>query len=399
MSEPRDYVTLGELADLNPESLGAKTPTDHMFKYIDLTSVSHGSIDMAALEQFRFVDAPSRARRVVRDGDVLFGTVRPRLRSHARVAGHGYVASTGFCVTRARPSVADGGFLGHFLLSDEATRQAIRREVGSNYPAVTERDVAAFRLPRLPLEEQRRIAEILDTIDETIQATERVIAKLEMHRQAVSQAVFGRRSWHLALEVVAVGSLLVRPPRNGKSPHEGESWSGAFMLGLGCLTETGFSPQQLKWAPEMDSSLRQALLADGDLLMSRSNTEDRVGFVGRYGSVGHPCIYPDLMMRLVPRTQVSARYLELALQSGPARRQIRTLASGTSGSMVKITGEAVSKLSVAICSPVDQVRCCDVFDAFSYRRNVEELRLLKLRDLRAAVAADLLSGRVRTVAA
>ena len=187
MSESRDYVTLGELADLNPESLGAKTPTDHTFKYIDLTSVSHGSIDMAALEQFRFVDAPSRARRVVRDGDVLFGTVRPRLRSHAKVAGHGYVASTGFCVTRARPGVADGGFLGHFLLSDEATGQAIRREVGSNYPAVTARDVAAFRLPRIPLEEQRRIAEILDTIDEAIQATERVIAKLELTRLGVRE--------------------------------------------------------------------------------------------------------------------------------------------------------------------------------------------------------------------
>ena len=250
-----------------------------------------------------------------------------------------------------------------------------------------------------PLEEQRRIAEILDTIDESIHATERVIAKLEMRRQAVSQAVFGRRSWHSALEAVVVGSLLVRPPRNGRSPHEGERWRGAFMLGLGCLTESGFSPQQLKRAPEVDGSLRQALLADGDLLMSRSNTEDRVGFVGQFRSVGHPCIYPDLMMRLVPRTQVSARYLELALQSGPARRQIRTLASGTSGSMVKITGEAVSKLSVAICSPADQARYCDAFDALSDRRNVEELRLSKLRDLRAGVAADLLSGRVSTVAA
>ena len=253
-----------------------------------------------------------------------------------------------------------------------------------------------IRLP--PLDEQRRIAEILNTMDEAIQATERVIVKLEMHRQALSQAVFGRRSWHSALETVAVGSLLVGPPRNGKSPSEGESWRGAFMLGLGCLAVTGFTPQQLKWAPEVHGSLRQALLADGDLLMSRSNTEDRVGFVGRYRSVGHPCIYPDLMMRLVPRAQASARYLELALQSGPARRQMRTLASGTSGSMVKITGEAVSNMPVAICSPADQARFCGLFDALSEARNVEELRALKLRDLRAGVAADLLSGWVSTVA-
>ena len=77
MSESRDYVTLDKLADLNPESLGVKTPTGHTFKYIELSSVSRGSIDMASLERFRFADAPSRARRVVRYGDVLFGTVRP----------------------------------------------------------------------------------------------------------------------------------------------------------------------------------------------------------------------------------------------------------------------------------------------------------------------------------
>lgn len=117
MSEARDYVTIGEMAELNAESLGTKTPKDHTFKYIDLSSVSHGSIDMASLEQFRFADAPSRARRIVRDGDFLFGTVRPQLRSHARVVGDGFVASTGFSVVRPRPGVADGGFLGHYLLS------------------------------------------------------------------------------------------------------------------------------------------------------------------------------------------------------------------------------------------------------------------------------------------
>ena len=141
------YMTLAEIADLNPESLGAETPPDRAFKYIDLSSVSQGSIDEMSLENLRFADAPSRARRVVRSGDVLFGTVRPGLRSHARVVGDGYVASTGFCVTRPRPGVADSSFLGHFLLSDQAARQALQREVGSNYPAVTERDVAVLRLP------------------------------------------------------------------------------------------------------------------------------------------------------------------------------------------------------------------------------------------------------------
>ena len=248
------------------------------------------------------------------------------------------------------------------------------------------------------LAEQRQITEILDTIDETIQATERVIAKLEFQRQAVSETVFGRDSWRGRTELLPIGNVLLSRPRNGQSVRESATWNGAHILGLGCLAEYGFSPQHLKWAPKITGSLHRALLVDGDLLISRSNTEDRVGFVGRYKSVGTPCLYPDLMMRLRPRKHFCARYLELALQSRPARRQIRNLASGTSGSMLKITGEAVSRLCVPIYSPGEQARFCKAFDALADRRRVEERRLQKLRDLRSGLAADLLSGRVRTVA-
>ena len=361
--------------------------------------IVNGEIDWQSCDhvsQWRYEESPEIALRygdVVVSKDGTIGRV-------ARVDTLPGPATLNGTMMLVRPRMAlDHRFLAHSLGGQAFQKLIADRTSGSSIPHLFQRDLVQLALHMPPLEEQRAIAEILDTIDETIKATERTIDKLEMHRQALSQAVFGRRSWHPALGVVAVRSLLVGPPKNGKSPHEGESWSGAFILGLGCLTATGFAPQQLKWAPEVQGSLRQALLADGDLLMSRSNTEDRVGFVGRYRNLGHPCLYPDLMMRLVPRTQVSAEYLELALQSGPARTQIRTLASGTSGSMVKITGEAVSSISVAICSEEDQARICDLFDAVSQARSVEELRCSKLRNLRAGVAADLLSGRMRTVAA
>ena len=218
-----------------------------------------------------------------------------------------------------------------------------------------------------------------------------------MQRSALSQTIFGQSHWIEPRELIPVGMLLKGIPQNGKSPQESEVWSGAFMLGLGCLTERGYRPHQLKWAPEINGSLQRALLGDGELLMSRSNTIEKVGFVGTYRDIGQPCIYSDLMMRLIPNSRISARFLELLLQSAPVRTQIRTVASGTSGTMMKITGELVAKLSVADFSPTEQARCCALFDAVSSQLGVEELRASKLRNLHAGLAADLLSGRVRTV--
>ena len=77
-------------------------------------------------------------------------------------------------------------------------RSMTSREVGSNYPAVTERDVATFRLPRIPLEEQRRIAQILDTIDETIQATEQQLGKLSELRSGLAADLLSGRVRTLA---------------------------------------------------------------------------------------------------------------------------------------------------------------------------------------------------------
>lgn len=250
-----------------------------------------------------------------------------------------------------------------------------------------------------PLEEQRRIAEVLDTIDETIQASERVIAKLEANRSGLMHHSFGGRTWRSDLSTDSLGSLLLRSPKNGRSPVEAASWQGAYMLGLGCLSRTGFVPNQLKFAPPLDVSLTSALLNDGDLLMSRSNTRDRVGYVGTFRDVGSRCIYPDLMMRLVPRDDVNSRYLELALQSAPGRRQIEATASGTSGSMVKITGSEVARLSVPIVPLPEQLDVSQRIDAQDSSIAREKEVLEKTRQTRAGLASDLLFGRVRTVAA
>lgn len=120
------------------------------------------------------------------------------------------------------------------------------------------------------------------------------------------------------------------------------------MLGLGCLTPSGFRPLQLKNAPLSDLRTERAILNDGDLLISRANTRELVGLSGRFRAFGTPCIYPDLMMRLKPNGRITPEYLEITLRAPETRRQIQAAASGTSGSMVKISSSVVCNLLVAV---------------------------------------------------
>lgn len=73
-----------------------------------------------------------------------------------------------------------------------------------------------------------------------------------------------------------------QPPRNGLRPVATAQGTGVAVLGLSFLTESGFKPCQTKPVPIEYGGIRDAFLHEGDLLISRSNTFERVGLVGTY---------------------------------------------------------------------------------------------------------------------
>jgi type I restriction enzyme, S subunit len=167
------------------------------------------------------------------------------------------------------------------------------------------------------------------------------------------------------------------------------------MLGLGCLTPDGFVPRHLKYAPLEDTRVRSTLLHDGDVLVSRSNTRDLVGLVGVYRDLGHPCIYPDLMMRLTPGPSISGEFLALLLMHYSVRRQLTSAASGTSGSMVKISGSVVMGALALSVPQREQSRIMDRLEHQQARIRAEQAYRDKLVLLKKGLMQDLLTGRVR----
>lgn len=160
-------VSIGDVAEINPEQASRWDPTASI-DYIDIASVMPDAqgLDEAAVKSMAFGEAPGRARRIVRAGDILVSTVRPGLRSVARIPPtlHGQLASTGFAVLRPGPEISPS-FLWQLVCSDRFTNDMISKSTGSAYPAVRGSDVASFQfgLPTRPiaasLDEMMRLAE------------------------------------------------------------------------------------------------------------------------------------------------------------------------------------------------------------------------------------------------
>ncbi len=159
---------LSDIAIINDESLSNDTDPEYSFQYIDLTSVKVGKIDFPS-ETIQFKNAPSRARRILKNGDVLMATVRPNLLGYsiADFDTTDIVCSTGFAVITPRQKIL-GQFIYQSLYSESMQCQIQKLLVGSNYPAINSTDVENLKVSLPPYSEQHEISEILCTVDQKL---------------------------------------------------------------------------------------------------------------------------------------------------------------------------------------------------------------------------------------
>ncbi len=165
------------------------TRTDQEIAYVDISSVtSDGAIRTKELTTFG--GAPSRARRIVRAGDVLISTVRTYLRAiaHVKDAEENLIASTGFSVLRSRNGI-EPRFLYYLLRSHEFVERVVAYSEGIGYPAIPPSRLDALPAWRPTLREQSAICSYLDhaiaKIDALIAKKERLIASLQEKRIAL----------------------------------------------------------------------------------------------------------------------------------------------------------------------------------------------------------------------
>lgn len=163
------------------------------FRYIDLGAIDNRTKQVANANSLLTADAPSRAKQVVAEGDVLFSTVRVYLENIAQVPAelNGAIASTAFTVLRPGAAV-EPRYLYRIVSSRRFIQAVNALQRGNSPPSVQDGDVRGQRVPLPPLREQRRIVsridELFSEIDEGERALERVQKLVERYRQSVLKA-------------------------------------------------------------------------------------------------------------------------------------------------------------------------------------------------------------------
>lgn len=175
---------LSKVCDINPKT--SQIPDE--FYYIDLESVVKGELIKENI--ITKSEAPSRAQRVLSQGDTLFQTVRPYQNNNyyfSKERDLSTVASTGYAQLR---SYTNSEFLYHLIYTSRFGKNVLLRCTGSNYPAINTTDLSEIEIYYPSKEEQDKIASFLSLIDDKISLQGEKLELLKDYKSGMMQKIF-----------------------------------------------------------------------------------------------------------------------------------------------------------------------------------------------------------------
>jgi Restriction endonuclease S subunits len=214
---------LSEICLVNPETRNRNWIHSEI-EYIDISSVGTGQF-IETPKKLSLKDAPSRAQRIVRNGDIIVSTVRPNRRSflYLKETKPETVVSTGFAVLRAKEK-NDSRFLYYLVTNQEFTDYLVSKAEGSAYPAVNPSVFSNADVLVPDYEEQKAIAKILSSLDDKIELNRQMNATLE----AMARALF--KAWFVDFEPVRAN--MENRPSESASPEIAKLFPSEFENGI-----------------------------------------------------------------------------------------------------------------------------------------------------------------------
>lgn len=164
-------IRLGDFCVTNADSYSPREEWGFV-NYLDTGNITNNTIDSIQYIDIKSEKLPSRARRKVKRNSIIYSTVRPNQRHFGIIKSQpeNFLVSTGFAVIDVNTNVLDADFL-YYLLTQDALVEAlhaIAEQSTSAYPSIKPSDLENLEIEIPDLDTQRKIADVLSSLDRKI---------------------------------------------------------------------------------------------------------------------------------------------------------------------------------------------------------------------------------------
>ncbi|MEK9500141.1 restriction endonuclease subunit S [Gaopeijia maritima] len=330
-------------------------------------------------------------------GDVLFagsGETLDEIGKSAVFLGPAPAFASGDIVLLRPGPQLDPLFAGYATNGPDAVRQKARVGQGSSVMHIYAHSIGRLRLLVPPLPEQRKIAEILSSVDDAITATQRVISQTDRVKKGLLQTLTTRGIGHTRFKQTVIGEI----PEAWKVARLGELFRRRQEGGLKGLPTLAVTldaglvrREQLERRIDSELSVEDHLLVrDRDLVYNTMRMwQGGCGFAGEDGIVSPAYVVA------ATKGALRSEYASFLFQSRAMINRFFSFSQGITRDRLRLYWDHFSMVRMALPSPTEQREIAEVLASVEIGRDGSNRNLLRLTRLKRGLMQDLLTGRVR----
>ena len=406
-----DIRKVCDVCEISPSKIEvAQVSPDTIVSFIRMENVHENAGGISATKDVRLGDVVGGGYTYFKEGDLLFAKITPCM-ENGKIAlakalknGIGF-GSTEFHVLRVDPAKVSSEFLFYWISRESFREFASRHFRGTAGQQRVQRDFFDIaHIPVPPQREQKKIAEILSSVDDAIEKTNAVINRKQTLKNGLAQQLFTRgahahrkfkttdigclpEGWDLrpcdqVCDMVTVG-IVIQPARL------------YVETGVPCfrslnIHEESISTDNLVFiSPEANEAHEKSKLKAGDVVAVRT------------GYPGTACVIPDIydgancvdLIILRPGKSILGHFLSRFINSPEGRKQIERTQGGLAQQHFNI-GEA-AKMLVPLPTLPEQQQIVEVFQSIENQIQVQEQHCRRLECLKKGLMMQLLTGQIR----
>lgn len=319
----------------------------------------------------------------------------------------GYLCGTGCLRARLNQALINAEFADCLFKSAPVVEWLNEHAVGQTMLNLNTSIIAKIPLLLPPLHEQRRIAEILSSVDDAVAATRAVIEQIRKVKQGVLERLLTKGIGHTRFKQTEIGeipegwrlgtlgsiALQLEAGVSVNSENRPKQHGEIGILKTSCVSAGTFDPEEHKTVLPTEVA-RVKIPVKGDrIVISRMNTPNLVGANGYVEKDISDLFLPDRLWLL--STSENARWLAYLLACDQSREKLSAIATGTSGSMKNISKSKLLELRFAVPSRAEQQEIASIVQEIDASIEADS-RILKAQiAMKSALVSDLLTGRKR----
>lgn len=375
-------ITIGQLCKPNVGQI--KLDDDRLIDYFDIASIDNINKKITGFTTYTFVEAPSRARRMIKKDNILVSTIRPNLNAVALFDMNTQnvpVASTGFCVLDCKEDT-NPRFLFYYLQSRFFVNEMVSQATGASYPAVSDKIVRSAHIPVYSYDEQVVIADMLDKVTYIIAKRKQQLAKLDELVKARFVEMFGDPVLNpYGFEKVPLSELAeIKIGPFGSLLHKEDYIEGGHpLLNPSHIVDGNIVPdKKLTISDEKYNELEAYHLHFGDVVMGRRGEMGRCAVVMGEGFL---CGTGSLLIRT--RGEVTADFIQKVISFPSFKKTIEDMAVGQT--MPNLNVPIVSRFQVVKPPVKVQHRYYSFIGEIDNLRQQVQKSIEKLKTLKGAL--------------